>query len=147
MAWAKGSVEVRGTSTLHDWTMVSNAVTVTMEREGDAIEALTVSLPVNSLKSGDAAMDGNAYEAFDADPETPITFTLFQQRPDGSLEGLITIGSHKKRVIVMPDSVENGVIRGAFEEKMSSFGVKPPTFLFGAMRTGDAIEIHYRVSE
>jgi hypothetical protein len=118
-----------------------------MEREGDAIEALTVSLPVNSLKSGDAAMDGNAYEAFDADPETPITFTLFQQRPDGSLEGLITIGSHKKRVIVMPDSVENGVIRGAFEEKMSSFGVKPPTFLFGAMRTGDAIEIRYRVSE
>jgi hypothetical protein len=127
MAWAKGSVEVRGTSTLHDWKMVSNAVTVEMQKDGGAIEALTVSLPIESLKSGDDAMDENAYEAFDADPETPITFTLFTQRPDGSLDGLITIGKHEKRVIVMPDSVENGVIRGSFKEKMSSFGVKPPT--------------------
>ena len=146
-AWAAGSVEVRGTSTFHDWTMTSRAVTVRMQREGGAIEALTVSFPVDSLKSGDAAMDKNAYEAFDVTPETPIAFTLTGQRADGALEGVIAIGPHRKSVLLMPDSVENGVISGSFREKMSSFGVKPPTFLFGVMRTGDEVEIVYKVSE
>jgi len=147
VVWAKGIIEVHGTSTLHDWTMASHDVSVQMEEENSTIKALKVSLIIETLKSGDGAMDDKAYKAFKADRKSPITFTLTQQKKDGSLEGVITIGSRETRVAVMPDSIENGVITGSFKTKMSRFGVEPPSFMFGMLKAGDAIEITYRVSE
>ena len=147
IVWAEGSVEVHGTSTFHDWEMVSHSAVVHMQEENNQIKALTVSIAIDTLKSGNNGMDENAYKAFDVDRKSPITFRLIEQKADGSLDGLITIGKHEKRVTVMPDSIDNGVIKGSFKEKMSSFGVKPPTFFFGVMRTGDDIEIIYAVSK
>lgn len=147
VVWAKGIIEVHGTSTLHDWTMASHDVTVHMEEENNTIKALKVSLVIETLKSGDGAMDDNAYRALKADRKSPITFTLTAQKKDGSLEGVITIGDRETKVVVTPDSIENGVITGSFKTKMTSFGVKPPAFMFGMLKTGDAIEITYTVSE
>jgi hypothetical protein len=147
VVWAKGIIEVYGTSTLHDWTMTSNAVAVHMKEENNTLKALQVSLAIESLKSGDETMDNNAYEAFKVDRKSPITFTLIAQKKDGSLEGLITIGERETKVVVKPDSIENGVIKGSFKTKMSLFAVEPPTFFFGMLNTGDEIEIKYTVSE
>ena len=147
VVWAKGIIEIHGTSTLHDWTMASHDVTMQMEEENNTITALKVSLVIETLKSGDEGMDDNAYKALKADRKSPITFTLIKQKKDGSLEGVITIGDRETKVVVTPDSIDNGVITGSFKTKMTAFGVKPPTFLFGMLKTGDAIKITYTVSE
>jgi hypothetical protein len=147
MVWAKGTVVVHGSSTLHDWTMTSHAVTVHMAEKNNKVKELTASLVIETLKSGDEALDNNAYEAFKVDRKSPITFTLIEQKKDGSLDGLITIGDHEKRVVVTPDSIENGVIKGSFKAKMSSFGVEPPTMFFGMLKVDDEIDINYTISE
>ncbi|MCJ7764314.1 MAG: hypothetical protein MUP09_00020 [Thiovulaceae bacterium] len=145
--WAEGSVEVHGTSTFHDWEMVSHSAVVHMKEKHNQIKELKVSIVIETLKSGSDGMDENAYKVFDVDRKSPIIFTLIEQKADGSLDGLITIGKHEKRVTVIPDSIDNGVIRGSFKEKMSIFGVEPPTFFLGMMSTGDEIEIIYTISK
>jgi hypothetical protein len=145
--WAGGSIQIYGTSSLHDWELVSHSPTVRMREANGTIEALDVSLVIETLKSGSESMDKNTYKAFGVDQKSAITFTMIRQNADGSLEGLITIGARQKKVNVIPDSVENGVIMGSFDENMSGFGIEPPTFLFGMMSTGDKVKIQYSIEK
>jgi len=145
--WATGTIEVRGTSSLHDWKMVSHAVSAYMVQENSKIKTLQVAMVIETLKSENDTLDNDAYMAFGVDQECPVLFTLSAQKTDGSLEGVIRIGRHEKKVVVMPDRIENGVVTGAFKAKMSSFGVKPPTLFAGMLSVDDAIEITYTISD
>jgi hypothetical protein len=145
--WAEGVIEVHGTSSLHDWKMVSHTVHAYMTKENDKIKTLQVSMAIETLKSDNEALDNDAYAAFEVDRECPVLFTLSGQKQDGSLEGVIRIGRDEKRVEVMPERIENGMITGAFKAKMSSFGVKPPSLFGGLMKVDDAIEITYTISD
>lgn len=145
--FAQSSVEVHGTSTLHDWKMVSDSAVVQMVEEDNKITSLSVSLVIETLKSGDDGLDENAYEAIKVDQKSSITFNLIEQKADGSLYGTFSIGEKTKNATVVPESIENGVIKGTFKEKMSSFGIEPPSFLFGAMSAGDEIVIKYTISK
>jgi len=147
IVWAKGTVEVRGTSSLHDWKMVSHAVSAYMTKENGTIKTLRVSVVIETLKSDNEALDSDAYAAFGVDRKCPVVFTLAEQKQDGSLEGVIRIGCHEQRVTVMPDRIEDGVIAGAFKAKMSSFGIKPPSLFAGMLTVEDTIEITYTISD
>ena len=147
MVWAKGVIEVRGTSSLHDWKMVSHSVSAYMTKENGTIKTLRVSVVIETLKSENDALDNDAYASFEADRICPIVFTLSAQKQDGSLEGVIKIGSHEKRVVVMPDRIENGMIAGTFKAKMSSFGIEPPSLFAGLLSVDDEIEITYTISD
>lgn len=144
---AKGTIEVHGTSTLHDWHMTSNSVAVDMEKNNNKIEKLFVSVIIDTLKSGDEDLDETAYDTLKADPKSAITFELKEHKADGSFDGVFKIGDNEQAVNVMPDSIENGVIKGTLKAKMTSFGIEPPTFLFGAMTTGDEVTVKYTISQ
>src|SRR5690606_25975792 len=65
---AGSELKVTGTSTLHDWEMVSKDATgqaaVTLENgQFKSISSLSVTLKAESLKSGKSQMDKNAYKA------------------------------------------------------------------------------------
>src|SRR5690554_933972 len=64
----KPELKVSGTSTLHDWEMVSTQATgeaVLVEQDGklQQIQKLSVKMPAESIKSGKGAMDKNTYAA------------------------------------------------------------------------------------
>lgn len=147
LIWAKGVIEVRGTSSVHDWKMVSKAVDVYMLEENSTIKTLQVSVGIQTFKSGNEALDNDAYTALGIDRVCPIVFTLDAQKEDGSLEGVIKIGCHEKSVVVMPERVENGVITGTFTLKMSSFGIEPPSLFAGMLTVDDTVEITYTISD
>lgn len=147
---AQSRVEVHGTSTLHDWNMVSDSAIVEMEEVANKIKSLNVSLLIETLKSGDGSLDNNAYEAIKkigVEKNESIIFKIIEYKEDGSFDGLFSIGKNKKRVNIIPESIDNGVIKGSFKTKMSSFGIEPPEFLFGMMSTGDEVEIKYSISK
>ena len=56
------NVEIHGTSTLHDWKMVSNETKTVFENDGSTITKLNVSVQIKTLKSGDTGLDEKAYE-------------------------------------------------------------------------------------
>src|SRR5690606_24612444 len=74
-------LKITGTSTLHDWEMVSKEATgeATLEVQDSklqAVQKLTIVMPAESIKSGKAAKDNNAHAALDDKKYTVIRFVL-----------------------------------------------------------------------
>ncbi len=155
------SLVVSGTSTLHDWDMKSAdgsfEGTFTFSA-ANAITAVTgISFTTNStaLKSGHGAMDKNAYKALKTDKVTAITFqaaTATVSVVDASnylvkAVGKLTIaGSTQNAEIsatckVNPDKSLS--VMGSKKLSMKEFGMEPPTFMMGTIKTGNDVTLKF----
>ena len=149
---------VSGTSTLHDWDMVSEGAlgqaTIVVENgEIKEIQNLRVDLPVKSLKSGNNRMDRTAYSAVDADKHDYVRFELTGIRNITSQQvlatGNLTIAGTTRPVTLRTDYTVNGSsvqFSGAHSIKFTQFDVDPPTALLGTVRTGDDLKIAFDVN-
>jgi hypothetical protein len=152
------TVIVAGTSTMHDWTMESKQsnYTATFEVNADGtpskLSTVSVVIPAESLKSKENAMDKNAYKSLKTDKYKEITFQLTSSKITGntiSCSGNLTISGTTKPVDVdVTYEVVNGalVCKASKKFKMTDFKVEPPTFMFGAIKTGDEITVSFNVT-
>ena len=74
-------VKVLGSSNLHDWKMkaenpVCDAKFTVANNQLTAVNALSFTVQVKNLKSGESLMDSRAYSTLNADKYTTITFNL-----------------------------------------------------------------------
>lgn len=150
--------KVSGTSTLHDWDMISEGArgqaTIVVENgEIQEISNLRVDLPVKSLKSGNNRMDRTAYSAVDADKHDYVRFELTGIRNITSRQifatGNLTIAGTTRPVTLQTDYTVNGSsvqFSGAHSIKFTQFDVDPPTALLGTVRTGDDLKIAFDVN-
>jgi len=161
---------VEGTSTLHDWTCRTQSLDATIEFDADAAEQLStapptalrrvqVKVPVKSLKCGHGAMDNNLYKALSADaaPEISYIMATFEPVPgesDASF-GLKTVGTLKivgteRRIAmdVIATRLPDGSVKaaGTVPIKMTDFGIKPPTAMFGRIKTGNDVKVKFELT-
>lgn len=153
---------VSGTYTMHDWTMVSKIAEgkANLIIEGGkliSISQLKVTVPAESLKSGKNTMDKNAYDALKTDQHPTIQFDLagveqLKQEDESIIvacTGNLTIAgiTKKENLMVVCRSEEDGSLscQGSKSLKMSSYGVEPPTFMFGTIKTGDEITVAFNL--
>jgi polyisoprenoid-binding protein YceI len=158
----KSTIKVEGTSTMHDWSMLSSSLTGDAQLEVAAgklndVKKLQLSLPAETLKSGKNAMDKNAYEALKIKQNPNIQFKLGsvnqieQKGNEGTMtvSGLLTIAgvSKQEKIEVKYTIDKDGNLKclGKKEIKMSTYGVTPPSFMFGSVTTGDAITISFDI--
>ena len=157
----KSSVEVDGTSTLHDWNMKTADLkcTAVMGLDGTAvnkIENVTFSCPAESLKSGESSiMDKKAYKAIKSDKYPEIRFTSDKVENlksngnefSGDLVGKFQlVGVTKTITIPFKGKVvdaSHAMVNGSFQIKMSAYGIEQVTAMFGAIKTGDGLTIKY----
>ncbi|HNV30678.1 MAG TPA: YceI family protein [Cyclobacteriaceae bacterium] len=149
---------IAGTSTMHDWTMTSQGATYNASIEVNAdgtpskLTLVTVTLPAESLKSHEKAMDKNAYKSLNTDKYKDITFQLTSSKIAGktiTCNGNLTIAGTTKAIDVdVTYEVKNStlVCKGSKKLKMTDFKVEPPTFMFGAIKTGDDITVTFEVT-
>jgi len=153
---AAGSlIQVDGTSNLHDWKMKaqsfsSDAQLVFKGTDLQDVTALNFTLPVQNLKSNESLMDTRAYKALKEEQNKTITFKLTSATVTGGVikaNGNLTIAGVTKEVALQGKSVVGAdgsvTITGSRKVKMSEFGIKPPTFMMGALKVGDEITIDY----
>jgi polyisoprenoid-binding protein YceI len=150
-------LKVEGTSTIHDWHMTSTTATgkasMTQGPNGaSAITSLSITLPVESLKSGKGQMDTNAYKALKTNKYPDIRFELMEVVSiNGSTinaKGKLTISGSSKVVSldVKQKLVGNTIeFSGTLPIKFSEFNVEPPTAIFGTIKTGDALQLSFTV--
>ena len=151
-------ITVAGTSTLHEWTMTSFEATIEAGFEIDAagvpsqLKSLSVSVPIESLKSAHKAMNKNAYSALKTDKNKAISFTLAStmvQKNIFSCVGKLSIAGVTKSISIdatcdaKPSKTLNCTGKKAI--KMSDFQVEAPSFMFGTVKTGDAITISFNI--
>ena len=117
-----------------------------------------VEVPIKSLKSGHSGMDKNTYKALKRRQYPKIIYDMEKvsvktlPKPSNLTAEFNTIGKLSiagvTRTLEMPVTVkaledQQFEISGSTTIKMTDFGVTPPTAIFGLLRTGDQITIHF----
>jgi hypothetical protein len=149
MCFAQSSIEIHGTSTLHDWKMVSQTIDVgAFESEGGVISALDVGVQIETLKSGDSGLDKKAYEALKIDKSNVITFSLKEHNAENkTIRGVFKVLDMEREETLTPEIIETNRVAGSFEVKMTDFGITPPSVMFGAIKSGDAVTVKYDIQK
>lgn len=155
---APGSeIKVAGTSNIHDWTMQSNTVSgeaqLTLNGKDLAdVKTLNFSLAVKSLKGKEDLLNTRAYKAMKADKYANITFKLNSAAVTGDVvkgNGSLTIAGVTKEVAVQGKATENAdgsvTISGSRKIKMSEYGIQPPSFMLGALKVADEVNVIYTI--
>jgi polyisoprenoid-binding protein YceI len=144
---------VDGTSTLHDWTVESDAATGTIVMSESGIASVSVRVPVESLKSGKSGMDRRMYEALESRRHNTILFTsnsvtLSDDGRSGVAKGELTIAGQKRNHEVpftLDGNGNNWTFSGSSTFTMTSFSMDPPTAVMGTIRTGDEITVRFEI--
>ncbi|MEZ4909809.1 MAG: YceI family protein [Saprospiraceae bacterium] len=146
---------ISGTSTMHDWTMTSKNGTCSAQIEVNgtsvkSIKSMQFNVNVSDLKSGKGGMDNNAYKALKSDKNPNISAEWISGTVTGnSFNGKIKLtiaGTTKETNLegtVTANSNGNITVNGTKSFNMEDYGVKPPSFAFGAMKTGKDIVLKF----
>jgi polyisoprenoid-binding protein YceI len=154
----KTNFSVFGTSTMHDWEMKSASrtgtanLTVTDSKLTD-INSIDITLPSESIKSEKKSMDKVAYETLKTDKFKNIKYVLKSadkvNETTWNLTGTYTIaGVSKVLKTQVKTSVVNGVVtlQGSNKITFTEFGMKSPTAMFGAIKTGEDLTIKFNLN-
>ncbi len=156
-------VTVSGTSTLHDWEMKSNKgqfdANISVAKDKVVFTGLSFNFPAESLKSGHGAMDKNTYKALNTTKNPNISFVLTSGNVSSLggntylLKGMgrltiagTTLVTDLETTLKYNPADKSFTCSGTKKFKMSEYGVKPPTVMMGAIKTGDAIAITYNLT-
>lgn len=158
-------IKVSGSSNLHDWTMEAKSgnIEANLNLASNVsylagIQSLSFNLPVKNLKSTEGStMDNRAYDALKADKYPTITFKLLTATPVSNennksqfkVTGQLSICGVTKEIEMVANATRNAdgsvIIIGQQKIKMTQFNVRPPSFMFGALKVTDNLTIDYIV--
>ena len=161
---------IDGTSNLHDWSCKATQLDATVEFDASAaarvaaaapkaLKRVEVKVPVRSLKCNHGGMDGNVYKALKADEAPQISYIMatFEATPADSAEnfvvhasGTLTIAGKQNKVDmdVTATRLTDGTVKatGVVPIKMTDYGIKPPTAIFGRLKTGDQVKVSFELT-
>lgn len=142
------NIEIHGTSTLHDWKMVSNETKTVFENDGSKITNLTVSVQIKTLKSGDTGLDEKAYETLKIDKNNVITFKMLEaDLAAGTIKGVFKVLDKERTETLKPEVLTLDRVAGNFKVKMTDFGLEVPSVMFGAIKSGDEVTVKYDIKK
>ena len=157
-----GEVTVNGKSNIHDWEMKTDAGSATAQLvmtngELTSLKSLDFIMLIKSMKSGQSIMDSRAQKALKADAHPNITYKLTSATVTSTAKGKYTIKTEgnlnisgvTKAVSMTVNGVTNSdgsiQITGKRKMKMSEFKIPPPSYMLGAMKVYDDLEITFNL--
>lgn len=163
---SKSTMSLSGTSTMHDWTMNSKGFSSETLFQFDSgsgkelkgIQSLQFSLPAETLKSDKKGLDKNAYKALKTDQHKNIIFNMKSSKVSHvkgqtfqvSATGNLTVAGVTKPVTINVHCTVNAdksiTCSGSHKLKMTDFDVKPPSFMLGAMKTGNDVVLDFSMN-
>ena len=154
---------VTGTSTMHDWEMKSTVgdciATFTVDGNGNmtGVTSMNLSVSATALKSGKGGMDKNAHKALKSANNPNIFASLKSAEVTTKDNKTYTIKSIIKLTIA-GKNLETELISTAKKVNDNSYSVKgekkismkdydmsPPSFMLGAVKTGNDVVLNYDV--
>ena len=166
---ADSKLWIEGTSNLHGWSCTAEKFDAAIELDPAAAEQIAtaapkavkrvdVKVPVKALKCGHGGMDDNLYKALKADATPEITYimaTLEAVPGEADALALKTTGTlaiaGKENTLTMDviaTRLPDGTVKatGVVPIKMTDYGIKPPTAIFGTLRTGDEVKVNFALT-
>jgi polyisoprenoid-binding protein YceI len=168
---APGSeLSFEGTSTLHafhckttKFEVVVNVdpayVEAKLSQASNLLRSVDVEIPVRSLSCGSKGLEENMFKTLKADkfPEIRYHMSTYQLAGDATDDGVtlqaigtLTVAGQSKTIAM---SVKTGrgpngsaTAAGTQEILMTDFGIKPPVFMLGALRTGNKVTVSFKLN-
>jgi polyisoprenoid-binding protein YceI len=161
---------IDGTSNLHGWSCKAEKLEAAIDFDAvaaanvaaaapKALKKVDVKVPVKSLKCGHGAMDNNLYKALNADatPDVSYIMATFEAVPGDGKDtftlktvGTLTVAGKENKIEMevsatrMPDGTLKA--KGVVPIKMTDYGIKPPTAIFGRLKTGDEVKVNFELT-
>lgn len=163
------TMEISGTSTLHDWECTveefpTEATFNTAAKNDTAatpfLESLHFSANVKSIECGKGAMNKKTYGALKEKEYPTIKFALSSATMDKNtsgdnsaftlnVKGNLTIAGVTKPVTfpVEGQPLDNGNMHfsGSYKLNMKDFDVEPPSAVFGTIRSGEEVTVAFDI--
>jgi len=161
---------IDGTSNLHEWSCKATTLDAAVDFDAaaalqlasappKALKKVHVKVPVRSLKCNHNGMDGNVYKALKAEnDDASISYIMatFESAPGDAKDsftlhttGSLTIAGVEKKLAmdVIATRMPDGSVRatGMVPIKMTDYGIKPPTAIFGRLKTGDDVKVNFEL--
>ena len=154
------NMEVAGTSTMHDWVMTSTigecTAVFTMDEAGviTGLTSMNFSVSSKALKSGKDGMDKNAYKTLKVDANPRITAVLRSatvtttDNVNYTIQakiGLTIAGKTLETPLSVVAKVKGNTISITGQKKISmkDYSMSPPTFMLGAVKTGNDVTLKF----
>jgi polyisoprenoid-binding protein YceI len=149
---------LEGTSNVRDWTCKATSMDATLDVETESVRAVTVKVPVRTLKCGDRHMEAHMYDALKA-PQPPAASYIYAEFdklpiPKSDQDEIKTTGKMTvagvERVVEMTvrtDKLPDGTRRafGKVPILMTDFGITPPRPWMGLLRAGNRVLIQFEI--
>lgn len=161
---------IEGTSNLHGWSCKATTLEAAIDLDAatasqiavappKSLKRVQVKVPVKSIKCGHGGMDDNLYKALKADDSPDISYIMatFDAAPGEAKDsftlhtiGTLTIAGKENNLTmdVLATRMPDGSVKatGVVPIKMTDYGIKPPTAIFGRLKTGDEVKINFELS-
>lgn len=161
---ASSKITITGTTNVHGYTVTTSSVKLGAAKigafDGDLyalaqkpalLEALDVTVPVATLKSGKDGLDKNMYKAMKSDKFAEITFKAasFTKTATGVRAlGALTIAGVTRDVtldLTAQRAGSNLSVAGEIPLLMTDYGITPPKAMMGMMKTDPKVVIKIEV--
>jgi polyisoprenoid-binding protein YceI len=120
----------------------------------EAVKSFEVRIPVKSLKSDKDGLDKNMYKALKADQHPAITFQVRRYEVGAIGDGLVSIKvagvlsvagvERETELTLQTRATEEGLsVTGEKELLMTDFGINPPKFMLGTLKTDNRVVIRF----
>lgn len=170
------TVELDGNSTLHHYSAKAQGVSVnigvgggrvepgasggTVEAliRGHSIKTLDLTVPVDQLSSGEKALDTNMHNALKSDRYRDIRFHAdsYDVLPPSMagtfvviLHGRLSLAGVERPIDIRATGTRVGEsfrFSGSKDLLMSDYQIKPPTMMFGTIKTADLITVKFNAT-
>jgi hypothetical protein len=155
---------VEGTSTVRDFTCRAVAINALVDaRVAGAIPAVLagqkavlaadVKIPAEKLDCGNSTMNEHMRTALKTDENPTILFRLGtydiatgSDGATGTLRGTLSLGGTQKPVTIIAKGKSEGELLhviGETDIRMSEYGLTPPSLMFGRIKVGDKVSVHF----
>ncbi len=152
---------VTGTSNLHDWEEYLKTYTVeggiSITNNQISLKELHFTAPVDALKSESSIMDKKTWKALKSKQYKKILFNapeiqilpISKEKIEGNIKGELTLAGTTKTIDIKISGEKTSLgwqIRGEVSIELSEYNISPPTAFFGALKVGNKITVHYKIS-
>jgi polyisoprenoid-binding protein YceI len=156
---------IDGTSTVRAFRCAADSIAVRVETVGQGavtralagdkvVKSATVRVPANGLECHNGTMNEHMRKALKTKEFPQIVFRVsaydVAKSADslkGSATGELTLGGVTKVIVVTGLTTQDtdGSLRivGAYDLKMTDFGIKPPSLMLGTMKVGERVKVGF----
>jgi polyisoprenoid-binding protein YceI len=155
---------IDGTSTIRSFTCKAAEVNAVVEVNGanvipslltgeKGVKAVQVTVPAEKMDCGNGKMNDHMRNALKVAENPTITFSLTNydvaKNADGiagTINGTLDLGGVKKPISFQTTGAPVGGmlhVNGVYELRMTDYGLKPPTLMFGRIKVGETVKVGF----